>query len=253
MSLRTRQGLWVVTCLALVTVPRRRRAEAPFQGPGSFTPKGPAGHMQQKVLLVCFASRELQRRCMNDFCPAVRGPSASSLGSAAFSLLVLVADLERACSGLLYVPPSLPFRLPFPACVQPPRCPRKPFSREASWLPVLAPNEPATRSLGSSDQEPGLLLLGSFGLWMDGSLGHLKMWVGRAVLGAGSRLFPRLQLQSIVGMMGKGRERRSRRGPSWLPGGEGGLRNQSVCTELGALPLTHVSWARGLVWGLARD
>lgn len=72
-------------------------------------------------------------------------------------------------------------------------------------------------------------------------------------MGAGSRLFPRLQLQSVAGMMGKGRERRSRRLPSWLPGGEGGLRNQSVCTEPGALPLTHVSWARGLVWGLARD
>ena len=44
-------------------------------------------------------------------------PPASSLGSAAFSLLVLVADLERACSGLLHVPPSLPFHLPFP-CVR---------------------------------------------------------------------------------------------------------------------------------------
>lgn len=152
-----------------------------------------------------------------------------------------------------HLPPSLPFHLPFPACVQPPRCPRKPFSREPSWLPVLAPSGPATRSLGSSDQEPGLLLLGSFGLWMDGSPGHLKMWLGRAVLGAGSRLFPRLQLQSVAGMMGKGRERRSRRGPGWLPGGEGGLRNQSVCTEPGALPLIHVSWAQDLVWDLAWD
>ena len=173
---------------------------------------------------------------MNDFCPAVRSPSCPFPEVSAFSLLVLVPDLETACSELPHLPPSLPFHLPFPACVQPPRCPRKPFSREPSWLPVLAPSGPATRSLGSSDQEPGLLLLGSFGLWMDGSPGHLKMWLGRAVLGAGSRLFPRLQLQSVAGMMGKGRERRSRRGPGWLPGGEGGLRNQSVCTEPGALP-----------------
>ena len=79
------------------------------------------------------------------------------------------------------------------------------------------------------------------------------MWVGRPVLGAGSRLFPRLQLQSVASMMGKGRERRSMRGPGWLPGGEGGLRNQSVCTEPGALPLIHVSWAHGLVWDLAWD
>ena len=54
-------------------------------------------------------------------------------------------------------------------------------------------------------------------------------------------------------MMGTGRERRSRRGPGWLPGGEGRLGDHRVCAELGALPLIHVSWARGLLWDLAWD